>query len=99
MIIHVKVKPNSSKEKMEKISDDNRCATFVGGKEKSRPLEIRGRSTRKIKGFPRYNVWIKEKPIENKANVALEKFLKKYFNKPVKIIKGLKSREKIVEIN
>jgi uncharacterized protein (TIGR00251 family) len=68
MIIHVKVKPNSSRNKIEKISDDS------------------------------YEVWIKEKPIENRANVALEKFLKKYFNKSVKIIKGLKSREKIVEI-
>ena len=68
MIIHVKLKPNSSREKIEKISGDH------------------------------YEVWIKEKPIDNKANTALEKFLKKYFNKPAKIIKGLKSREKIVEI-
>lgn len=43
-------------------------------------------------------IWIKEKPIDNKANVALEKFLKKYFKKDVKIIKGIKSREKIVEV-
>lgn len=68
MIIHVKVKPNSSKEKIEKVSDNS------------------------------YNVWIKEKPIENKANIYLEKYLKKYFNKPVKIIKGLKSKDKIVEL-
>lgn len=45
-----------------------------------------------------YEVWISEKPIENEANVALEKFLKKYFNKPVKIVNGLKSRNKIVEL-
>lgn len=45
-----------------------------------------------------YEVWIYEKPIENEANVVLEKFLKKYFNKPVKIVKGLKSKNKIVEI-
>ncbi len=45
-----------------------------------------------------YEIWLKEKPIENKANKALEKIMKKYFNKPVKIIKGLKSKNKILEI-
>lgn len=45
-----------------------------------------------------YEVWLKEKPIENKANIALEKFLKKYFGKQVKIVKGFKSKNKIVEL-
>lgn len=45
-----------------------------------------------------YEVWIKEKPIENKANIYLEKFLKKEFGKQVKIIKGFTSRKKIIEI-
>lgn len=46
----------------------------------------------------KYEVWLKEKPIENKANIALEKFLKRYFNKPVKLVKGFKSKEKIIEL-
>ena len=46
----------------------------------------------------KYEVWLKEKPIDNKANLALEKLLKKYFGKGVRIIKGFKSREKVVEI-
>lgn len=45
-----------------------------------------------------FNIWIKEKPIDGRANISLEKCLKKYFNKNVKIVKGLKSRNKIVEV-
>lgn len=46
----------------------------------------------------KYEVWLKEKPVDNKANEKLLKILKKYFNKQVKIIKGLKSRNKIIEL-
>ncbi len=46
-----------------------------------------------------YEVWLKEKPIDNKANKALEKFLKKHFKKKVKIVSGLKSKNKIVEFD
>ncbi len=46
-----------------------------------------------------YEVWIKEKPIDGKANEKLIKMLKKYFKKDVEITSGFKSREKIVEIN
>ncbi len=46
-----------------------------------------------------YEVWIKTKPIEGKANIELCKMLKKYFNaKQVKIKTGLTSRIKKVEI-
>jgi uncharacterized protein (TIGR00251 family) len=45
-----------------------------------------------------YEVWIKEKPIEGKANEELVKILKKYFKKQVTIVRGLKSRDKVVEI-
>lgn len=45
-----------------------------------------------------YEVWIKEKPIDGKANLELIKFLKKYFKKNIKMIKGFNSREKIIEI-
>lgn len=45
-----------------------------------------------------YEVWIKEKPIEGKANEQLIKVLKKYFKKQVKINSGLTSRNKIVDI-
>jgi uncharacterized protein (TIGR00251 family) len=46
-----------------------------------------------------YEVWIREKPLDGKANEKLIKFLKKYFKKSIKIVSGLKSREKIIEIN
>jgi len=45
-----------------------------------------------------YEVWLKEKPVENKANEKLIKILKKYFKKQVKIKSGLTSRNKIVEV-
>jgi hypothetical protein len=45
-----------------------------------------------------YEVWIKEKPVDGKANDYLEKFLKKYFGKPVKIISGFTGRKKVVEV-
>jgi uncharacterized protein len=45
-----------------------------------------------------YEVWIKAKPIEGKANEELVKVLKKYFKKQVRVVHGLKSREKVVEL-
>ena len=50
------------------------------------------------KSKEKYEVWLKEKPIDNKANEKLVKVLKKYFKKKVEIVKGLKSKEKVVEI-
>ena len=35
---------------------------------------------------------------ENKANVAVTKILKKYFSGDVRIVKGLTSRRKVIEI-
>lgn len=45
-----------------------------------------------------YEVWLKEKPIDGKANQELIKILKKYFKKSVKILSGFTSKKKIVEI-
>ena len=36
---------------------------------------------------------------DNKANLELIKFLKKHFKRDVKIVRGLKSRNKVVELN
>ena len=46
-----------------------------------------------------YEIWIKEKPIQGKVNTKLLKILKKYFKKPVKIVSGFTSRNKIIELN
>ena len=43
-----------------------------------------------------YIVYVRERAIDNKANKAVLKLLKKYFGKPVRIIKGFKNREKII---
>ena len=46
-----------------------------------------------------YEVWLKEKTIDGKANIKLIKILSKYFGKEVKIKSGFTSRRKVVEIN
>jgi len=43
-------------------------------------------------------VWIKEKPIEGKANEYLVKFLKKELGKSVQIVSGFSSKIKWVEV-
>jgi len=48
-------------------------------------------------GEKEYEVWIKEKPIDGKANKYLEKFLKKEFGGSVKIVSGFNSKIKFVE--
>ncbi len=44
-------------------------------------------------------VWLKEKPIDGKANESLVKILKKHLKKEVKIVSGLSSRNKIIEVD
>lgn len=68
MKIKVKIHPNSSQEKISKISKKE------------------------------YIAWIKEKPIENKANISLIKLFKKELGLKIKIISGFTSKIKKIEI-
>jgi uncharacterized protein (TIGR00251 family) len=56
----------------------------------------------KIAGFDKdkdaYKIEIKAPAHENKANAELIKFLSKSLRKKVRILKGIKSREKLLEI-
>ena len=45
-----------------------------------------------------YVVYLKSRAEDNKANLELVKSLHKYFKSPVRIDRGIKSRNKIVEI-
>jgi uncharacterized protein (TIGR00251 family) len=45
-----------------------------------------------------YVVYVKASPQDNKANIEVVKLLKKYFSKDVIIVRGLKSKNKIVEV-
>lgn len=45
-----------------------------------------------------YIVYLKKPAEDNKANIELIKLLKKHFLKDIKIIKGLKSKNKIVGV-
>lgn len=45
-----------------------------------------------------YKINLNSAPDKNKANIELVKILKKHFKKDIKIIKGMKSRDKIVEV-
>ena len=49
-------------------------------------------------GIDSYKVHLKKPAVDGKANEELIKFLKKQFKVDVKIIKGMKSRDKIVKI-
>lgn len=59
-------------------------------------------SKNKVLGFDKdrqaYRVEIKAKPEANKANVEIIKFFSKLTKKDVKIVKGLRSKEKILKI-
>ena len=69
MILNIRVKTNSGKQEINKISEG------------------------------KYLVNLKSFPENNKANLELIKLLKKEFKKNIKIIKGIKSRKKIIEVN
>jgi uncharacterized protein (TIGR00251 family) len=45
-----------------------------------------------------YEIWVKEKTEDNKANIALIKLLKKHFKSEIKIKSGFTSKNKIIEI-
>jgi len=45
-----------------------------------------------------YNVYLKKPPLDNRANKELIKFLKNYFKTNIKILKGMKSNYKIIEL-
>lgn len=70
MKVIIKVKPNSSQEKIEKTENG-------------------------------YLVYVKEPPVENKANQAVIKILADYFKIPksqISILSGLKSKQKVIEV-
>ena len=45
-----------------------------------------------------YRIAVSEKAHNNKANIELIKFLSKLIGKPVRIIRGVKSSEKIIRV-
>ena len=64
-------------------------------------VQPNARQNKIVKEGDRYKVYLTAPPVEGKANQALIEFLAEYFQVKrslVKIIKGLKSRDKIVEI-
>jgi uncharacterized protein len=70
MKINVRIKPRSSRSRVEKTEDG-------------------------------YIVYVNEPPVENKANKALVESLSSHFEVPksrIKIVAGLKSKNKVVEI-
>lgn len=52
----------------------------------------------KISSIPSYKIYLKKQAVDGKANLELLKFLKKEFKKDIRIIKGSKSCNKIIEI-
>ena len=64
-------------------------------------LKVHPNSSRqeiKKTGVDSYEICVKEKPENNKANVELVKLLQRFFKKEVKIKSGFKSKNKIIEV-
>lgn len=83
MKIFIKVKPNSKKEYITRIDQPS-----LGLDDKRENIK-------------KFVIAIKEPPIKGKANNAIIKLLSEYFQIPqqnIKIINGLKSKNKIVKI-
>lgn len=49
-------------------------------------------------GDKEYLVFVKSSPENNRANLEVEKVLRKYFKKEVKIIRGKTSKRKVAEV-
>ena len=64
----------------------------IRAKPNSKKQEIRKISEKE------YIISLKENAENNKANLELLKVMKKYLRKDIKIIKGLRSRNKIIEV-
>lgn len=48
-----------------------------------------------------FTIWVKEAPVQGKANIAIAKVLAKYFkvaNSQVKLVSGFSSKQKLFEI-
>ncbi len=70
MKVIIRVKPNSSQEKIEKTENG-------------------------------YLIFVKEPPVDNRANQAVIKVLANYFKIPksrISILSGLKSKQKVIEV-
>lgn len=46
-----------------------------------------------------YEIWLKEKPVENKANEKIEKIMSKYFGKKAKITSGFTNKIKYLNLH
>ena len=68
MIINIRVKANSKKQEIKKLSKKN------------------------------YLINLKQPPENNKANLELIKLLKKHLKEDIKIIKGHRSKNKVVKV-
>lgn len=86
MQINVKAKPGAREERVDPPTQE-----LWWAKKNSDP-----------KGDNFITVWVKEPPVQGKANFAIEKVLAKYFKVPnyqIKLISGFSSRNKIFEID
>jgi len=93
MKIFVRVKPNAKVEKVEEI-----FLTPLAPPEAGHLPSNEGRKSNPLK---RYNIWVKSPAKEGKANEQVIKLLAKHFGvakSKVKIISGLKSRQKVIAV-
>ena len=71
-----------------------------GAREEARPPRKRERCGRGIEKIDEIHfvVSVKEPPKQGRANKAIIQTLEEYFHKPVKLVSGFSSRQKVFEI-
>jgi uncharacterized protein len=64
-------------------------------------VQPKAKQNKLVKEADRYKVYLTAPPVEGKANQALVDFLAEHFQvkrSQVKVIRGLKSRDKVIEL-
>ncbi len=95
MKILVHARPRSKVEKVTRMDQQS----SLGLEELSVPREIVNKRTPTL---PVYKVWIKDAPIEGKANDAIVRVLAEYFKvskSSVRLVSGPTSKQKVFEID
>lgn len=94
MKILVNARPRSKVERVTRIDQQS----ALGLEELGIPAEIVNKRTPTL---PVYKVWIKDAPIEGKANEAIVRVLAEYFNiskSSIRLVSGQTSKQKVFEI-
>ncbi|MBI2041305.1 MAG: DUF167 domain-containing protein [DPANN group archaeon] len=99
MHLRIKVKPNSPETKIIQAEHNAKrsFADFASQRSPAVPRGTKGSALVSQNGVDLV-VAVHAPAEDNKANIELIKFLKKWFGAEVRIVRGLKSKRKVVKI-